>query len=451
MKKLLKLFFVVSIILIPIFAKAQIFDPEYIISDDDLTNYNSMDKNDIQQFLDSKGILGTMTFVDIFGTSGTAAEIIYNASREFKINPKYILTTLQKEQSLVEGANIEQDDLDWATGFGICDSCSKSDPALQIYKGFANQVYHTARRNREYIDNPNKFSIKVNKPVKIDNVVITPKNQATVNLYLYTPHIQGNMSFFNIWNKYFSKNYPTGTLLQIKGQKEIWLIEGFYRRQVMSLSAVASKYNIKNIIYTTKADLEKYDIGIPVKFANYSLLRDENKNIYMLIDDVIKRISSWNVIKKLGLAQDEIINVKNAELEDYQRGETITEKSIYPTGAILKNKQTKEMWYVYDGIRHKIDTDEILLAKYKGKTIITTDDKEINQYVEGVEATLPDGTLVTSKEYNGPIYVISNGERREIRTQKLFDELGYKKENIQKVSNKTLLAHPLGIPVENTF
>jgi len=64
---------------------------------------------------------------------------------------------------------------------------------------------------------------------------------------------------------------------------------------------------------------------------------------------------------------------------------------------------------------------------------------------------LPDGTLVTSKEYNGPIYVISNGERREIRTQKLFDELGYKKENIQKVSNKTLLAHPLGIPVENTF
>ena len=322
MKKLLKLFFVVSIILIPTFAKAQIFDPEYIISDDDLTNYNSMDKNDIQQFLDSKGILGTMTFVDIFGTSGTAAEIIYNASREFKINPKYILTTLQKEQSLVEGANIEQDDLDWATGFGICDSCSKSDPALQIYKGFANQVYHTARRNREYIDNPNKFSIKVNKTVKIDNVVITPKNQATVNLYLYTPHIQGNMSFFNIWNKYFSKNYPTGTLLQIKGQKEIWLIEGFYRRQVISLSAVASKYNIKNIIYTTKPDLEKYDIGIPVKFANYSLLRDENKNIYMLIDDVIKRISSWNVIKKLGLAQDEIINVKNAELEDYQRGET---------------------------------------------------------------------------------------------------------------------------------
>ena len=91
MKKLLKLFFVVSIILIPTFAKAQIFDPEYIISDDDLTNYNSMDKNDIQQFLDSKGILGTMTFVDLFGTSGTAAEIIYNASREFKISPNTYL------------------------------------------------------------------------------------------------------------------------------------------------------------------------------------------------------------------------------------------------------------------------------------------------------------------------------------------------------------------------
>lgn len=439
------------IIIFPIIANAQTFNPNFILSDDDLTNYNSMSQNDIQEFLDSKGILGTMTFQDIFGTNGTAAQIIYNASKEFKISPKYLLTTLQKEQSLIENSNIQQTDLDWATGFAVCDSCSKDDPSIQVYKGFANQVYHTARRNREYIDNPNNFSIKVGKTVTIDGQTVTPQNQATVNLYIYTPHLHGNELFFNIWNRYFSKNYPTGTLLQIKGQKDIWLVEGVYRRQVMSMSALLSKYNTKNIVYTTQADLEKYDISIPIKFANYSLLRDENKNIYMLIDDVIKRISSWNVIKKLGLAQDEITNVKNSELDDFQRGETITEKSIYPTGVILKNKKTGEMWYVYDGIRHQIDTNEILLAKYKGKTIISTDDKEINEYLEGSEATLEDGTLVTSKEYNGPIYVISNGERREIQTQRLFDELGYKKENIIKVSNKTLLAHPLGVPVENTF
>lgn len=450
LQKSLKILLILVIILLPFKINAQTFDPEFILSDEDLTNYNSMDEKDIQEFLDSKGTLGTMIFQDIFGTNGTAAQIIYNSSKEFRINPKYLLTTLQKEQSLIEGKNIKQEDLDWATGFAICDSCSKYDPAIQVYKGFANQVYHTARRNREYIDNPNKFSFKIGQTSIIDGQKVTPKNQATVNLYIYTPHIHGNELFFNIWNKYFSKNYPTGTLLQIKGQKEIWLIEGFYRRQILSMSALLSKYNTKNIIYTTKADLEKYDIGIPIKFPNYSLLKDENKNIYMLIDDVVKRISSWSVIKKLGLAQDDIINIKNSELADYQTGDTITMTSVYPTGAILKDKKTKEMWYVYDGIKHKIDSDEIL-AKYKGKTIINTDSKEINQYIEGAESTLPDGTLVTSSQYNGPIYVISNGERREIKTQKLFDELGYKKENIQKVSNKTLLAHPLGIPVENTF
>lgn len=448
--KLLKIFPILALIFIPFIINAQTFDPEFILSDEDLTNYKSMDEKDIQDFLDSRGTLGKMIFQDIFGTYATTAQIINNSSKEFRINPKYLLVTLQKEQSLIEGNNIKQEDLDWATGFAVCDSCSKLDPAIQVYKGFANQVYHAARRNREYIDNPSKFSIKVGKTTTIDGQKITPKNQATVNLYTYTPHIHGNELFFGIWNKYFSKNYPTGTLLQVKGQKEIWLIEGFYRRQIMSMSALLSKYNTKNIVYTTKAYLEKYDIGIPIKFANYSLLRDQNKNIYMLIDDVIKKISSWSVIKKMGLAQDDILNISNSDLDNFQIGETITEKSIYPTGAILKNKKTKEMWYVYDGMRHKVASDEIL-AKYKGKTIINTDDKEINLYIEGVEAQLEDGTLVTSKEYNGPTYVISNGERREIKTQKLFDELGYKKENIQKVSNKTLLAHPLGIPVENTF
>lgn len=441
---------ILTAILFPLATHAITFDPNYIISDDDLTNYKSMAQEDIQEFLDEKGSLGTMTFQDIFGNYGSAAEIIYNASREFSISPKYLLVTLQKEQSLVSGNSIQQSDLDWATGFAVCDSCSKDDPAIQIYKGFANQIYHTARRNREYINNPTNFRAQKNVDILIDNQKITPQNQATANLYIYTPHINGNKNFFYIWSNWFSKHYPTGTLLSIQGSKDVWLIEGFSRRQITTKTALLSRFNEKNILYTTKADLEQYDIGNPIKYANYSLLKDNKKNIYMLIDDTVKRISSWNVIKKMGLSQDEIMDVSDDELQFFEIGQTITEKSIYPTGAILKNKKTKEMWYVYDGIKHKIVNDEIL-AKYKGRAIINTDDKEINQYVEGTEAKLNEGTLVTSKEYNGPIYVVSNGERREIQTEKLFTDLGYKHENVQKVLNKTLLAHPLSFPLEKDY
>ena len=449
-KKLYITLLLIVFLFLPFATNALNFDPSYIISDEDLTDYKSMTQQEIKNFLNDNGSLETYTFQDIFGNSYSASEIIYNASQEFFINPKYLLTTLQKEQSLVKSTNIKDKDLDWATGFAVCDSCSKDDPAIQIYKGFSNQVYHAARRNRDYINNPNNFKIKKGVEITIDGTKVIPQNQATTNLYIYTPHMIGNRNFFYIWSEWFSKNFPTGTIVKTKDGGDIWLIEGFTKRKITVETAIPSTYDRGNLLLATQMDIQKYDMGIELKYPNYSLLRDEKKNIYILIDDTLKKIPSSITLKNLKLNTKKVINIKNKELENFQIGETITDKTKNPLGNVLKDKKTKELWYVYDNIKHKIENNEIL-AKYKEKTIITTDSKELNQYAEGVPAKLSDGTLVTSKEYNGPIYIISNGERREIQTEKLFAYLGYDHKNVKKVLNKTLLAHPLSFPLEKGF
>ena len=85
-----------------------------------------------------------------------------------------------------------------------------------------------------------------------------------------------------------------------------------------------------------------------------------------------------------------------------------------------------------------------------GKAIIKSSDEELSQFSNGSDDRLQDGTLITGLK-GGPIFIISNGERREIQTKSLFNDLGFKEENIIKISDDAIIVHPLGFPLEKGF
>ena len=426
------------------------FDESYIISDFDFTNSNSMTEQDIQFFLDKLGILGEKKFLDLDGSLKNTSEIIYKYSKEFNISPQYILVTLQKEQSLIESKNIEQKQLDWAMGYAVCDSCSKDDPRIQKYKGFVKQIYYATKRNRYYIDNPSSFAMQVGKPHLIEGIYVIPKNQATVNLYIYTPHLHGNQNFHYIWNSYFTKFYPDGTILQAFSEDGVWLIQGSKRRPFLTATSFFSRYNSDVIINVSKFDLEKYDLGAPIKYSNYSLLKNEKGSIYLLDDDTIRQISSWDVFMKIGFSPFEIIDVLNSELLEYKIGNFVNERSIYPTGAVLKDISNDKIYYILNGIKHEILTTEIYNYSKPNYPIFEKESSDLEIYKTGTKLKLPDGFLVKT-DLNTRIYVISNGEKREIKSKEVFETLGYKWENIKTISEETLSAHSLGFPLENIY
>lgn len=125
------------------------FDPNAILDDRDIFDLGTMDLTALRSFLNQRGALGRMKIADIDGVEKEPAEIIWRVATSYKVNPKYLLALLQKEQSLVEDTSPTQRQLDWAMGFGVCDSCSKEDPRIQAYKGFANQIEYAAKQHRE--------------------------------------------------------------------------------------------------------------------------------------------------------------------------------------------------------------------------------------------------------------------------------------------------------------
>ncbi|MDD4290429.1 MAG: hypothetical protein PHH83_04160, partial [Patescibacteria group bacterium] len=274
---------------------SQDYDPDFnknnIISDFQMFDYNSMTQAQIQQFLQSKNsYLANYLTEDFEGIIKAASQIIYEAAQRYRVNPKYILVTLQKEQSLIQWEGVPpQKRLDWACGYAVCDSCSMSDPKIQKYKGFGKQIDNTAGAMRFYYDSASAYGfIKksgVNTIIDGENLIFA--NQATANLYTYTPHIRGNYTFWRVWQRYFGDpltssresvaSISTEYMLQIIGSSEDELLikegeTGAYWVEYLNIGTQTWTNEDLKRLYLIDA---KYKTKIPIISKNSTFVADD--------------------------------------------------------------------------------------------------------------------------------------------------------------------------------
>jgi hypothetical protein len=441
----LTLFFQLSPLVV--YANDDNFNPNFIISDSEMQDYGALSIGEIASFLKEKGSsLYNMYFPDYQGRKKSAAVIIYQAALEHHISPKFLLTVLQKEQSLIENPNPSQRDYDWATGYGVCDSCSTTDPDIQDFKGFGKQVDYAARINRKYYNFPEQYGFQVGKSVNVDGIDVMPANQATANLYNYTPHIAGNLNFWKLWSRYWAQSYPDGSLIRDENG-DIWYIQFGRRRKVTSMSVLYSRFDPNKIISVTNTDIAKYEEGLPIKFANYSLLRIPSGRIYLLVDDELRYITSPEVFRIIGYNLEEVIEVSEKDLQGYEAGPAITVDSIYPVGALLQDERAGGVYYVENGVKHPIYSRELMLANFKNRVLTQVSLEELAKYETGEPVKFRDGELIKAVG-NPTVYVISDGKRRPIASGKVFEKLGYKWDNIIETSSRAVYVHELGEAIQ---
>ena len=200
------------------------FNPGNIISDAVMGNYNSMTKEAIQQFLTKKNpcnntnvtqyqnlkkqyphldwhfenghfvCLSEERFGDgnTIGQGQTAAEIIYQAAQDYRINPQVLLVLLEKEQSLVTDTYPNTKQYRSATGYGCPDTAACDSK----YYGFKNQVRQAAALFRNVLDHgysayPEKTKgvyVSYNPSSACGRSEVYIENRATAALYRYTPY-----------------------------------------------------------------------------------------------------------------------------------------------------------------------------------------------------------------------------------------------------------------------
>lgn len=448
MKKLVVLVFAL-LLLFP--TKTFAFNANYLISDWDFTDIFALDFNQIQHYL-NRGFLADFQTEDWEGRLRYATDIIWRSAQNNGISPKVLLVMLQKEQSLIEDDDPSQNQLDWAMGYAICDSCSKSDPAIQRWQGFGKQVNSAAMQLSDgYLADIEAYGTTQgvygpDVPVEIDGTTVTPANAATAALYAYTPHLHGNENFVEIWDRWFSTNYPTGSLLQAVGEAGVYVIEYGFKRPIHSWSALVSRFNPNLIIEVNGETLDNYPDGTPIDFPNYSLLQDESDDIYLLVDDSLRKFDSQNTYYSLGFKDDELNSINSDDMSLYETGEQITLSTASITGELVKLSTNGAYFYLQGGYRHAVLTPDIAQIRF-GSIARNINPVEVEQYKEAEKLLIPDGNLVKS-DTQATVYVVAEGEILPIASESAFNSFGWQWDDIITVSDETIALHRLGDTIE---
>ncbi|RFA08433.1 hypothetical protein B7R54_03740 [Subtercola boreus] len=190
------------------------FDAGNIISDATFFNSSSIGQGAVQSFLTSHGssCRGTAALPCLKdytqttptraatkycstytgGAGQTAAKIIVDVGVACGINPQVLLVMLQKEQGLVDTSSPTSYMYRSALGYG----CPDTAACDSTYYGFFNQVYAASAQFQSYSKNSSSWSYQ---PGRYNNILYNPnascgsspvyiQNQATANLYIYTPY-----------------------------------------------------------------------------------------------------------------------------------------------------------------------------------------------------------------------------------------------------------------------
>lgn len=438
-------------------ANAAEFNPAYIISDAEILDYNAMTPAEIQAFLDTQG--GALRNYVVTAADGlpadspkaemTVAEVIYDRATTNKISPRFLLVLLQKEQSLLTETEPTQRQLDWATGYGCPDGGGCNDR----WRGLWKQLNSASLQFRSYMDEPRLYKYQAGQTYTFTNpygtisqeeMSVTPANQATAALYNYTPHVyNGNYNFWKLWNRYFSRIFPDGSLVQAQGESGVWLIQGGKKRPFLSAGALKSRYDTRRIITVNRADLDAYPNGDPIKFSLYTIVRTPLGDMYLLLDDTKRKIASPEVFRKIGFNPEEVESASNEDVSYYRDGKPITLEDAYPTGALLQDPATGGIYYAIDGTKAPLIHPVFLKTMFSNRPIIKATAEQLAAFPKVEPVRFADGYLLKG-DFGPSVYVISNGTKRPVASGEVFESLGYKWENVLTVPGKVLDLYPTG-------
>ncbi|HAM26082.1 MAG TPA: hypothetical protein DCP11_05070 [Microbacteriaceae bacterium] len=231
-------------------AKPAGFNPGLIISDYNFYNPEAMNELDVQAFLESRECSPSDDSPCLWEYRETtasqpaqgaghcaayrgdraerASRIIVKVAHACTISPRVLLVLLQKEQSLLTRPSASG--YLRATGYGCPDSadCDKT------YFGFFNQIYHAAWQFRQYSEHPDRAfmvgraDVQFNPDASCGASSVRIRNQATANLYNYTPYqpngaarkhpstdgdgcsTHGNLNFWLFYNRWFGSSAADG-------------------------------------------------------------------------------------------------------------------------------------------------------------------------------------------------------------------------------------------------
>lgn len=398
---LLAVFVAVALLTTATPAKAA-FNNNRVIDDGVFDNAGTMDEGSIQGFLNQFPNSCLKNYQapypnDYFNYGGNvpAARVIRRAADLWGINPQVILTTLEKEESLVRGnAGCAEWRYNSAMGMGCPDGGACPAPA---YAGFSKQVTKGSwqlKFNKErawgnvgwgdndsityygYMTQGNRkrcgscTNIYYDGWASIDNTSVHMDTPATASLYSYTPHFHGNQNFAALFEAWFGSTWgsgepplsalahPDGTLVKDSDSPVVYVVGDGYRTHLGTEGIFRSfNYRFSSVKPSTEGDRALPTTGPHGAYREGALIKGSGNTVYIVDSSggiqYKRSLDTFENFTNLGFKFSEVIRVADNELPS-QTGATITTAEAHPDGVLVKDPSSPTVYIIVDGQRRSM-------------------------------------------------------------------------------------------------
>ena len=411
------------------------------------------------------------------GRLRTAAELIWDASKQSGLNPQVILVTLNKEQGLITAKTDPNDPslqkaLDHAMGF----DCPDSTGCGNLFPGFYYQLFgNNDSDNNRYLGAAKSLMKSFAYPngrgpvyasavshvgdtIILDNTMggyegITPQqsvtiaNSATAALYRYTPHVfNGNYNFWRYFIAWF--RYPNGTLLKVAGSNDAYIIQNGLKQLVPAFVATARALNLTTTITVSPTEFDNYQTDKILGPNDNTIVKVSGDTKKYVFESNVKHLASDLVIKQRGLDPDIFLTVTPDESSLFENGSVLPPKD----GTIVRGKIDRAVYLVQDGKIQMFSAYTFGQRKITTKQIVLVPDEEISSYQRGGFVVPLDGSLVKSAG-NNTIYLVESSLLKPVLGD-IFKNRGFSLKNVNTLSSDEINAMSIGsfaTPKDRTF
>jgi len=474
-------------LVLPVVADENGFDPGIIVPDQAFGNYFAYaGPEDIQRFLEIRGSVLSNTSNDFLkklrepadielknrledpnpnlGRLRTAAELIFDAAQMGKINPQVILTTLQKEQSLITGTFTDearlQRHLDRAMGY----ACPDGGVCGDLFLGFYSQLFgNVDNEGNRYLGAVRSFSksfytevngvvvgrgpmidasgstfssapkvktARIGDTITVNNTQGPPYNapatqqvtlqtSAAAALYRFTPHVyNGNYNFWKFFTEWFK--FGNGSLVRLASSNEVFFLENGERRTVSGTVLTQRGLDVTKAFVVTEDQLADYALAKPLPPKEGTIVsRASGGDKYIVQNSKLRKVTDF-VAKSKGLSLNSAIFLPDNEVNSYEFGEN----ALPAEESLVKGAGLPVVYLVQSDMLRPVSGFVFEQRGYKFSDVLTGPDAEISAMPKG--STLPplDGTLV-KQEGQPLIYYVGLGQKFPI-PYFVFKARGYK-------------------------
>lgn len=379
----------------------------------------------------------------------SAAQIIYDAAQQYKINPKVLLIMLRKESlNLFSDSWPMKSQYKYAMGYACPDSGPNYSAACVDSKaGFYKQVTLAAWQLRYYYTNMGSYNFtpgrvntiqySTNPACGTKNVYI--ENYATASLYIYTPYTPndaalnaypgtancgayGNRNFWFFWQEWFGSTLTNGNFVRTVDNATVYLIGDKKKYPVADIALLGSASNLGGVGFVSQAYLD----SIPTATSQFGrTIQSPDGTIYFFDSNIKLPFSSCSIVADYGGACGSAAELSQSEIDKFSTGPLMTNGMKTTSG---------RTYIVSGGIKKEVLDDASLAAAGISVGFNTLTDSSLTNLSLGVPYIRDDVIIQSRQDANNKIIksassfykidpsVASNPAFRDIPTGQIDDQ-----------------------------